>query len=89
VSRPFLTVRASSRWGVVVSGYGSWGLCKEAGKRRPAWSRRERGWIVSPQTARKVVELAEAANLGVVVQAEAEAAPTPPPACEPEQGALW
>jgi hypothetical protein len=89
MSRPFVLVRAVSRWGFVVSGYGSWGLCKEAGKRKPAWSRRERGWIVSPQTARKVVELAEAANLGVVVQAEAAPAAAVPAASEPEQAALW
>jgi hypothetical protein len=86
MSQHFVVIRADG-WARYVSGFGSWGLCKQAGGRKPAWSRTAKAWVVSERTARRVVELAEASGLGVVVtRAEGE---QPAPAAEPEQAALW
>jgi hypothetical protein len=67
MTRPFVVVRVESRWAAFVSGHGSWGLCRDAGNRKPVWSRTERAWVVSEHTAHRVVELAERADMGVVV----------------------
>jgi hypothetical protein len=65
--RPPLVVEVESRWRVNVRGPGSWELCREAGRRRPYWSRKSRSWVVSEATARTVVAMAEHAGLEVVV----------------------
>jgi hypothetical protein len=68
MTRPYIAVKVESKWAAYVSGRGSWQLCRDAGRRKPQWSRTERAWVVSESTARKVLELAEQIDgLGVVV----------------------
>jgi hypothetical protein len=62
-----LEVEVESRWRVNVRGPQSWELCRQAGHRKPAWSRASHSWVVSEHTARDVVAMAEAAGLNVVV----------------------
>jgi hypothetical protein len=65
--RPPVVVESETRWRWNVRGPGSWELCRQAGRRRPAWSRASRSWVVSEKTARDVVAMAEAAGLQIVV----------------------
>jgi hypothetical protein len=63
-----LTVDFESKWRANVRGVGAWQLCKEAGRRKPAWSNASKSWVVSADTAREVVELAQRIDgLNVVV----------------------
>jgi hypothetical protein len=62
-----ITVELEGRWRANVRGPQSWELCKQAGRRRPHWSRASRSWVVSEKTARDVVAMAEAAGLNVVI----------------------
>jgi hypothetical protein len=62
-----LEVEIESRWRVNVRGPQSWELCRQAGRRKPAWSRVARAWVVSERTSRDVLAMAEAAGLNIVV----------------------
>jgi hypothetical protein len=75
-----LEVEIESRWRVNVRGPQSWELCRQAGRRKPAWSRAARAWVVSERTSRDVVAMAEAAGLNVVVTGPRTAAVRAQPA---------
>lgn len=63
----FLEVEFESKWAALIRGPASWQLCRDAAHRRPVWSRKGRGWIVTERTARDVVAAAEQGGLNVVV----------------------
>jgi hypothetical protein len=96
MSRPFLEVEIENKWAALVRGPAAWELCRQAGRRKPPWSRKGCGWCVSEATARRVVELAELHGMGVVV-AGARTSITDVPVIEASstvdyekaQGALW
>jgi hypothetical protein len=62
-----IIVTFDGRWRANVRGPGSWDLCRQAGRRKPHWSRVSRSWVVNSRTAADVIALAEHVGMRVVV----------------------